>query len=896
MSPAPGTPPPQLITALADRYRIIREIGAGGMAVVYLAEDLRHGREVAVKVLKAGVTGSAGAERFLAEIRITARLDHPRILTLIDSGTADGYTYYVIPYVRGESLRALMQRERTLPFARVVDLVAQVASALDYAHRQGILHRDLKPDNILLFEEEAMLADFGIALAMDDPALPRLTQEGHSLGTPYYMSPEQAAGERALTPASDVYSLAAMTYEMLAGVPPFDGASAQEVVARLLTETAPELRASRGDVPASVATLLRQGMAKRPADRPATASAFSAALSAAAAPRTVVMVSGEAPATRSRMAAVLGGALLLGGALAVTLFLRGRPATGTIPTPVQLTTSGHAFSPTISPDGSQVAYGDYDCAAGTGCPQHLELRETATSSSRILVDSLSFIFPFQWSADGLWLLYSGSGRGMPGGVYVISRLGGTPTYVSDGVANFVGARDTIFASPMIPDATRGPVYLRILLPPWRAPSDSIRVERPGAQATLAAIRAQPRGRWLALGWFTDVYANGFVTITDRAGRTVDSVSVAFPNLVRWTADQRAILVPVRGDDGRRNSGGRMRRIMIDGSTGRPGRQDTIVVAPGLAPEIVYDLTPEGRSLVYSASRVGGAKLSSRERGGSGAERLLASSSFGMEARITPDGTRIVYRTTLSDGPTPRYQWLVTASNGSTGTGRPVTPALAQDFAAKLVTDDALLLLAFDTTSKTSLIRYDLATGAQRTVATGLGAVSRIYAGPDGGVVAVARDNAQARLIDSLGRVRWTLTLPDSLGKLLEFLPSPDGHEFAMLGFPPGNAADSSGNYHIPLLRVAAATGEFRFIGWIRANSFLPYVWSRDGWIYLDAALAADPKGALYRLRPDGGPLQRVGPSVGEDCYSASADLRRWSCVSIESLSDVYLIRDLPGLH
>ncbi|HEX7918011.1 MAG TPA: serine/threonine-protein kinase, partial [Gemmatimonadales bacterium] len=194
-----STPPPDLAAALADRYRLERELGAGGMAVVYLATDLKHQRQVAVKVLRADVASAAGAERFLAEIRITAGLDHPRILTLIDSGTAGGFVYYVLPYVRGESLRALLDREGTLPFSRVLDLVSQVASALDYAHRQGIIHRDLKPDNILLFEGEAMLADFGIALAVADAANPRLTKEGHSLGTPYYMSPEQAAGERALT-------------------------------------------------------------------------------------------------------------------------------------------------------------------------------------------------------------------------------------------------------------------------------------------------------------------------------------------------------------------------------------------------------------------------------------------------------------------------------------------------------------------------------------------------------------------------------------------------------------------------------------------------------------------------------------------------------------------------
>ena len=891
-----GTPPPApLIAALASRYRLIREIGAGGMAVVYLAEDLKHGREVAVKVLKAGVTGSVGAERFLAEIRITARLDHPRILTLIDSGTTDGYTYYVIPYVRGESLRATLDRERVLPFPRVAAIVAQVASALDYAHRQGIIHRDLKPDNILLFEGEAMLADFGIALAVGEAANPRLTREGLSLGTPYYMSPEQAAGERALTPQSDVYSLAAMTYEMLSGAPPFTGASAQEIVAKLLTETTPELRSSRGDVPPTVAGVVRRGMAKDPKARPATALEFSAGLQAALEPGTVLIPSGEVARPR-RWSFLAVGALVVAAALVGAFRLLRPRAPVALPTPVQLTTTGHAFAPAISPDGSQVAFGDWDCAAGTGCPQHLELRETATETSRILVDSLSFVFPFQWSADGLWLLYTAQGSGLAGGQYVISRLGGPATYVGDGAANFVGAKDTVLASSATRGAARGAIYLRRLLPPWRTASDSIRVERPRVQADLAAIRAQAHGRWLALGWFADEFGNGLVTLNDRTGRTIDSVDVAQPNLVRWAPDQKALLVPVRGTTQQPNSGGRMLRIAIDPSTGHPGRRDTVVVAPGLAPEIVYDLTPDGRSLAYSATHIGGSTLTSRTRGDAGTGRLIASSSFGIDARVTPDGTRIVYSSILPGGPAPRDQWFVTAADGRTGQGRAVTPPLAQSFGAKLVTDRALELLAYDSSSGTSIIRYDLATGQERIVAHGLGPIARLFAAPAGGVVAIERGDTQARLIDSLGAVRWTLTLPDSLGRLLHFLLSPDQREFAMIGFPRGTTADSSGNYDIPLLRVTAATGAWRSVGWIRVNSFLPYAWSRDGWIYLDAAIGSDPEGALYRLRPDGGPLQRVGPTMGDDCYRTSADLRRWACIKVEALTDVYLIRDLPGLH
>src|SRR5690348_880499 len=198
-------PPSQLPTIVTDRYTIERQIGAGGMATVYLARDTKHDREVALKVLRPELGAVLGAERFLSEIKITARLDHPHILTLIDSGVADGLLYYVLPYVRGESLRDLLNRETQLPLDDALSLTKQVGSALDYAHRHGVIHRDIKPENILIQEGEAILTDFGIALAVKEAGGNRLTETGLSLGTPQYMSPEQATGERTIGPKSDQY-------------------------------------------------------------------------------------------------------------------------------------------------------------------------------------------------------------------------------------------------------------------------------------------------------------------------------------------------------------------------------------------------------------------------------------------------------------------------------------------------------------------------------------------------------------------------------------------------------------------------------------------------------------------------------------------------------------------
>ena len=261
------SPSARLTSALADRYRLGHEVGQGGMATVYLAEDLRHGRKVAIKVLHPELSAVIGSERFLAEIKVTANLQHPHILGLIDSGEADGLLYYVMPYVAGESLRARLHREKQLPVDDALRLAREVASALDYAHRQGVVHRDIKPENTLLQDGAALVADFGIALAVEQAGGHRMTQTGMSLGTPAYMSPEQAMGEREIGPRSDVYALGAMTYEMLAGEPPFTGPTSQAIVAKVLTEQAPPLRTKRPSVPPAAESAIHTALQKIPADR-----------------------------------------------------------------------------------------------------------------------------------------------------------------------------------------------------------------------------------------------------------------------------------------------------------------------------------------------------------------------------------------------------------------------------------------------------------------------------------------------------------------------------------------------------------------------------------------------------------------------------------------------------
>ncbi len=268
----------RLSTALVDRYTIERELGAGGMATVYLAHDIKHHRKVAVKVLRPELAAVLGAERFLAEIKVTAGLQHPHILPLHDSGETDGFLYYVMPFVDGESLRERLNREKQLSVDDALGITAAVGGALDYAHESGVVHRDVKPENILLSRGHALLADFGIGRVLADADDQRLTETGLAIGTPAYMSPEQASGDRELDGRTDLYSLACVVYEMLAGEPPYSGRSLQAIMSKQLTQPIPRISAMRPAVSRQLDEVLVQALSVAPVDRYATASSFSDAL------------------------------------------------------------------------------------------------------------------------------------------------------------------------------------------------------------------------------------------------------------------------------------------------------------------------------------------------------------------------------------------------------------------------------------------------------------------------------------------------------------------------------------------------------------------------------------------------------------------------------------------
>ena len=415
---------PQLTAALAGRYRIERELGAGGMATVYLADDLRHARKVAVKVLRPDLVAVIGSDRFLAEIRTTANLQHPNILPLFDSGEVqvDGpmgrsLLFYVMPYLEGESLRDRLTREKQLPVADAVRVASEVASALDYAHRHGVIHRDIKPENILLHDGRAHVADFGIALAASRAGGGnRMTETGMSLGTPQYMSPEQAMGEREITARSDVYALGVMTYEMLTGDPPFTGPTAQAIVAKVLTTDAVPVRTVRRSVPPHVETAVLTAIEKLPADRFATAGEFAHALAGTASRRAPVRVPAISARPMSWRAAAVAVPLL---AAAYWLGTRAgsAPATASLGMASPVTwDAGLEVLPAISPDGRTVAY-----AAGA-IPARMRIYVRPIAGGRPVAltdDSLHSQSDPRWSADGTRVLFLAEG-----GVFSAPAFGG----------------------------------------------------------------------------------------------------------------------------------------------------------------------------------------------------------------------------------------------------------------------------------------------------------------------------------------------------------------------------------------------------------------------------------------------------------------------------------------
>ena len=575
----------RLRTALADRYRLERELGQGGMATVYLAEDLKHKRKVALKVLRPELAATMGPERFSREIQVAARLQHPHIHGVLDSGESDGFFYYVMPYVEGETLRDRITRSGELPVTDALRLLGEITEALAVAHKAGVVHRDIKPENILLSGRHALVMDFGVAKAVTEASgRQQLTTAGVALGTPAYMAPEQATADPQLDHRVDIYALGVLAYEMLTGHPPFHGLTPQQTLAAHVTQAPVPVTQRRPGIAPVLDALIMRCLAKRPADRFQTADELVVALEPLATPsggmtptHTMPISAVAAPRTMPRWVhgAIAGATVILVGAAALVILNR-PPATAALVQPLQLTRSaGIQESPYITGDGKGVAYrilGPGDTA------NHVELRRGSDGSAVPLAEAGD---PRGWSPDGDRLLIA-----TPRGLETVPALGGASTLL------VTGARHGTWA----PDGQRL-VYVR---------GDSLLLRATDGQNTLLARTSDPHslawspdGRWIvyvsdnsrylfdwniAVSSLWLVPAAGGAPIQLTAGNALDVSPV-------WAPDSRRLLF-VSGRSGTRD----IYQLNLD-SHGKP-RGEPVQVTVGLNASQIT-LAPDGEHLAYS---------------------------------------------------------------------------------------------------------------------------------------------------------------------------------------------------------------------------------------------------------------------------------------------------------
>ena len=895
----------RLTSALADRYRVDRELGAGGMATVYLAHDLRHDRDVAIKVLHPDLGAALGGDRFLTEIRTTARLQHPHILPLLDSGSADaGLLYYVMPLVTGETLRARLVRERQLPLADATRLAREVASALDYAHRQGVIHRDIKPENILLHDGSALVADFGIALAVQRSGGQRLTQTGLSLGTPQYMSPEQAMGEKTIDARTDIYALAAVTYEMLTGDPPFTGASIQAVVAKVLSAEPERPTLVRKTIPPSLEQAVLTGLAKLPADRFATAAEFASALRDAGAPAagltpTIASKPGPPPAGRT-IALAAGAALgLAAGAGAVLLATRGDPLPNANSglTRVQVTFTGIAGLPAITGGGDVLAYVQRHCdqqghdgfihyETGRGgddpvpCRSSLIVQDTgATTPVTVIADAPS-VTAVRWTPSGSSLVIAARLDSAREGTFIVPRLGGTARRL--GPAGMIDLHATADSLLLLPRVGRGSaLWAQIIVVATGAVADSIRMP----SQSVAGLAWSPDGQLVAV---TD--AGGNVTMLRRNGTIADSSSIETRPDLRWTPSGDAIVAflpaPARDDDFVRLAVGRGGRfvggpvpVLPRGQALYRGEFDlarrtgliALISGDALSDTRVFDVSPGGAPTV---------------------REVTTGTSWYGNPTITPDGRALfflrgnaagdnLYRLGLDDS-APVEEAVSTGGGNAVGGFVQISP------------DGRRVLFIRNERSAIRLHEVDVA-GRTTTVRDGFNLREwGLTPAPVGGsgVVGIAADNRALVTMDSSGAPVRSVEAPDSL-RLLSFATSPDGRAAALV------AASPNATY---IGTTPVTRWEFRAL--LREPG-VPHVtnitWAHDGYLYFARWDGTSRMPVLARLRTEAaGPVaspERV-MALPDQCVVESVTIaaaaRRGACQTRDFRGDVYLAR-VPGL-
>jgi Tol biopolymer transport system component len=868
----------RLFPALADRYRIEREIGSGGMATVYLARDLKHDRDVALKVLRPDLTAMLGSDGFLNEIKISARLDHPHILTLIDSGAADGFVYYVMPFVRGESLRDRLKQQKQLRLDEALEITRQISSALDYAHRQGIVHRDIKPENILLHEGEAMLTDFGIAVAIEEAGGARLTESGVSLGTPQYMSPEQASGDRAVDSRSDVYSMAVVLYEMLAGEPPHTGASAKEVVAKIQTEIPRRLRAIRDTVPDEVDAAVSKALAKLPADRYAKAGDFARALRA---PPTGAARQVPLPSRRWTPIAI-GGAVVTVAAIAAASTLARKSAATPAPDRVQLTVTGNAVAPSLSPDGTRVAFGEKQCDAAGDCTYQVVIQNTDGSSRLVVTRNIGYIYKTQWTRDGRFVEFAGSHPPLRHGAFAVPTLGGETRFLGCCFFDLLAGDTSFLHVGSLPGLDRS--WVRRITVHDGHTLDSIPVRDTSAAYYVVGLTVPDR-LIVATGKTSENAPE--LRLTDFRGRVINRITPPFGALgrhyaPRWVPSRRKLVIASQ-----RELGGSEFDILAMNVTASGIQPDIDTVLTGLQlGNGIFDVSPDGERLIYFAGSVE-TSLSTIDVGPTQPMRLPAtqvlSSTTRLRGRMSPSGDRILLARDAPRGGAHAFQFSLIPRNGGAESQLPVAAENLLDF--EWSPDGASVMYLHGVGGNRIRLMETDTTGRQtREIARFEQAVATYFLPlADGAVCIIPGGRRSISIIRRSGKPDVTWHVPDWISEMGSISPSADAKSLAVAGINPSFDSVVVGTVDID-------SGRFTRIGTFAGSDPKKIKWLEDDSMVF---VLREPQGAfaLYRIAR-GRPARRVGGlPYTEAEFSLSSDGNHVAAFGYSDRSDVYMIRN-----
>ena len=883
----------RLTAALADRYRIERELGAGGMATVYLARDLKHDREVAIKVLREDLAASMGPARFLREIQIAAQLQHPNILPLLDSGEAEGFLYYVMPFVKGQSLRERLSREGELPIHEAVRLLTEVVDALAHAHEHGVVHRDIKPDNVMLSGRHALVADFGVAKAISEATgRNTVTTLGVAVGTPAYMSPEQAAADPHIDHRSDIYAVGVVAYELLTGRPPFTGTTPQQVLAAHVTEAPDPLSKRRPGVPPGLEMIVMRCLAKRPADRWQTATELHAQFEPLATPSIGITPTSTRPLDSAMMRPVPGATKWLPWAIAGAVIVvaaafvmsRGKTGRGAIPSPIraQVTTSGEARTPSISPDGKVIAYSTTSCDASGRCLYNMIVQDIGGAGALTVASGASAIYTESWSPDGRFLVLSAVFGPQYGQFLVPATVQGQPQYLGCCDADFVGTSDTLLlAQQPLPGDTVA--YLRLLTVSDRRVRDSIRIERPGNQINVAVSHD---GQRIAV-----VISGKVVRIMRRDGHVVDTLLKA-AGTVQWAPDGRGLIfssfVPGATDvyD--------LLYQALDGNGRRAGSMDTLISRMTMQGGF-FSVTHDGSAMAYAqGTRVN--SLVSLKRTDLATtkftQRILATSTAALNGGIAPDG-RLVHLVRARPGSGDQPRWQLSYMSSDSGAETNVTPLL-DTLIDHAWTSGTSARLAFSFPSGKGVDRvdeFDVATGRTRTLfslpdTTASLLLNSLHNGKYLAFRLVDRDLA---LLSSTGAEEKRFKLPAGLARLGAFASAPSGDEIALMQYNTGDE-DS-----VVVYRMKLADGTAREVAAIVAEGHGGLQWLDNGDLLVIISETRQTH-ALYRVAPTG-EIKRIGvvPFGEQVGYTITRDGKHFVASVSDPHGDVWVIKNFAKI-